>query len=738
MTSILTYGDNEALRQMIDGYIELGHVIIPLKDKVPLTNNWQKQTSSDRRQFKGHSSFGFRIPDHIVVLDVDNHKGSNIGNESLAKLSNDLGFDFYVQAAFKVKTAGKGYHLYFTLMPIPETKIVNALPEYPGLEFKSKGRQVVIPESVLSNGTRYQHLGGALRELTPLPQSLYEKITTRAAPKVSNTSENGKVEFSDLPTDIAMFKASLASQPMVEDGTRNNRIFNIACLAKDFGLSPRKLLPILTEWQYGNVHPPLEVDELKTTIVNAYGYSTNEVGVRSLKSVFGNPKVVSPEPQKKEQEVNAPKVQRMDDEDAVQMWSSQLILTKQGAVSKTHFGTRNTEIYLENLPIFRGKLAVNLFTMDTVWLEMPEWRQFKRAREVVQEITNVEDEGKIDPQPALNDDDIVVIRGVLNTVANFDPSPAQIYEATRAVALRNAFHPVKDYFEALPEWDGVERLSKFFTTYCGTPDNVYYSEVAKKLFTAVVTRIYIPGAKFDYTAVFFGDQGQTKSKIIKIMAIKPNWFADSLGDIENKDVILQMRGKLVIENAEMAMTTKKVQAITKAFLSRSTDRARMPYERLPRDVARQCIFISTTNEDRFLQDETGDRRFWPIEIGKLNEEGIRANLDLFYAEAFHLYKKGEFLYLKPEVEAMARELQAAHFNGDEWQDVIEKYLAKEKIDFVQGIDLWKGALGRTEASSFDIKSQKRISNILKHLKWKSAFKSIDGRSVRGYKKGGVK
>src|SRR5262249_41762053 len=145
-------------------------------------------------------------------------------------------------------------------------------------------------------------------------------------------------------------------------------------------------------------------------------------------------------------------------------------------------------------------------------------------------------------------------------------------------------------------------------------DCAYSRQVGIKLFTAIVARVYNPGCKFDYLPIIIGDQGIGKSTMLEAIAIKPQWYTDNLGAIDNKDVILRMRSKLIVENAELTMFDKNDPNTVKAFLSRRVDRDRLPYDRLPRDLPRQCVIVATTNKDRFLQDETGNRRMWPIEV----------------------------------------------------------------------------------------------------------------------------
>lgn len=736
MTNILTYAENAALRDMVDKYHSQSHVTIPLRDKIPFHSNWQKLTIDkvDRRTFKGHSSFGFQIPSNIVVIDVDNHGTTQKGNESLEKLCADFDFDFKTEAGMVVKTAGNGYHLYYLLPPMEEgVKPVNALNKYPAIEFKSKGRQVVIPESTLSNGKRYDLIKGSLNELTELPQALFEAIKTtnviNKEPKIAIT----KQKLPDAPADVLAFDNYLAKQPESIPGDFNGHKYRISAQAKNYGISPAVLLPKLMDWDTRVNFDPMTEDEVKTIILNAYNYSNEGASSKSITKVFN--KVID---KTIEDSIEKGIVEKLVEAkeyklEEIELWTDTLIKTKKGELSKGHFGIRNTEIHLQNLPEFKQKLALNLFTMDTVWLTVPEWRKKINEQILEQEVVNPEDADKIEAQPPLTDDDIVIIRGLLNNIG-FDPNANQIHEAVRAVALQNMFHPVKDYFESLPKWDGVKRLDTFFQKYAGTIQNDYFAEVGRKIFVAVVTRVYIPGAKFDYTPVLVGGQGKAKSSFIKAMAIRPQWFSDSLGDIENKDVILQMRSKLIIENAEMAMTSKKAVTIQKAFLSRSTDRARLPYERLPRDIPRQCIFIATTNEDRFLIDETGNRRFWPIEIINLSIEKVRKDIDLLYAEALYLFKKGEMLFLSPETEKLAEIYQAERFSADEWQDKVIDWLEKEKPSMVKGAEIWTRCLGRMDLMQFDLKAQKRIANILRSLNWHATIRRIDGKQTRGFEK----
>ena len=318
--------------------------------------------------------------------------------------------------------------------------------------------------------------------------------------------------------------------------------------------------------------------------------------------------------------------------------------------------------------------------------------------------------------------------------AGFDPSTQVILEASRSVSLENEYHPVKEYFNELPAWDGIERLARFFPDFCGTVDDAYTQQIGIKIFTAIVARIFVPGIKFDYLPILVGEQGTRKSTLLETMAIKPQWFADNLGDITHKDVILRMRSKLIMENPELTMFKDTDVNEVKAFLSRRIDRDRLPYDRLPRDLPRQCIIVGTTNKDRFLRDETGERRMWPVEIIKIEDELIKETLPLFYAEAIARFKAGEKLFLDDEeARKISIRNQKERTNQDEWGPTVEKWLEEGGKDRVNIHEVWEEAFGK-DIVSCGFREQKRIGSILRHLGWKRTTIRINGKTQSGFKK----
>lgn len=248
------------------------------------------------------------------------------------------------------------------------------------------------------------------------------------------------------------------------------------------------------------------------------------------------------------------------------------------------------------------------------------------------------------------------------------------------VAIRgNSFHPIKNYLDAL-EWDGTERLDELLITLFGADDTPYTRAVTRKTFTAAVARIYRPGVKFDYVLTIIGDQGAGKSTLVNRMGRE--WFSDSVTTVNGKEALESIQGAWLIELGEMAGLRKAEVDAVKHFVSKTEDRYRVAYGKRVEHFPRRCVFFGTTNEDDFLRDVTGNRRFWVIN-GKgrtgtahaaeyLNEVTVAQ----LWAEAKVRYQDGEALYLPAELEADARAIQDDHLEKDDRSGLILEYLGR--------------------------------------------------------------
>ncbi|CAB4150431.1 COG5545 Predicted P-loop ATPase and inactivated derivatives [uncultured Caudovirales phage] len=687
-----------SLIETIKQYHRYGLVITPLRGKVPVLKNWQSQNQLNIEEFKDILSAGFVIPKNFLVIDVDNHN-DNQGTLSLKKMSENFGFNFEANAKVKIRTANGGLHLYYKLDQ--DATIPNGLTGYASIEFKHTGRQVVIPESVLENGKKYEFdilSDDDFSALNLLPENFLKELLKQPKTPIKI---NSKIPPKDLKADVEYFKTILNEYPEIKSGQRNDVMYKLACVGRERALSPEKTLSILIEFNSEKIQPKLGKHEVSHCVKSAFKYAK---GDNHSVSIFENS-------EEAEQPID------LSPEAHANLWKESLITDKNGIPSRTKFATHNTQLFLTHMPMFKEKIAVNLFSMDTIWKTPAPWH-----KALTTECDRV-----------LDDDDLIRIRESLNEVG-YDPTPTHILEACRAVSLRNEWHPVKDYLEELPEWDGKERLKLFFPEYCGAEHNAYTEEIGVKIFTALVARVYNPGCKFDYLPILIGGEGIGKSTLLKDIAIKDRWFTDNLGSIENKDVILRMRSKWVVENAEMTSFNRTDPQEVKAFLSRCVDRDRLPYDRLPRDLPRQCVIFGTTNKDRFLQSETGNRRMWPIEVIKINRAKVKQDLPHFYAEAIYRFKNHEELTLtNPEAIAIAKQIQDDRYNEDDWQEFILRFLDENKSDKTSILKIWEECFGKDPAH-LGVKEQSRIGKILRRMGWVRKTVRVGDKSVSGFMK----
>lgn len=256
------------------------------------------------------------------------------------------------------------------------------------------------------------------------------------------------------------------------------------------------------------------------------------------------------------------------------------------------------------------------------------------------------------------------------------------------------FHPVRDYLDSLPAWDGVKRVDTLFIKYLKADDTEYVRAVTRKTFAAAVARIYVPGIKFDCVSVLDGDQGIGKSTIVKDL-VTSEYYSEtlSLTDMDDKSGAEKLQGFWVIEIGELAGMKKADIEKVKAFLSTSDDKYRPSYGRVVESHPRQCVIIATVNGERgYLRDITGNRRFWIIKVHQKRQkkawnfdEDFRAQ---FWAEAKAIWKSGEKLYLEGDNLDEAEKAQRGAMEADERVGMIEEYLNTPLPDGWDDMDLY--------------------------------------------------
>lgn len=242
-------------------------------------------------------------------------------------------------------------------------------------------------------------------------------------------------------------------------------------------------------------------------------------------------------------------------------------------------------------------------------------------------------------------------------------------------------HVVRDYLKNLV-WDGIPRIDRLLVDYLGTADTLYERAIIRKSLVAAVARIFKPGTKFDNMIILVGKQGIGKSTFLKKLGM--SWFSDSIGKFEGKEAYEQLRGVWIIEVPELTGFNRTEMSDIKQFLSKQEDIYREAYARRTSAFKRQCVFFGTTNDNEFLRDKTGNRRFWPVNVGlKVPTKSIFTDLDFevdqIWAEACELYKNGEKLYLDSEEAQIATERQEEHLENNPKEGLIKEFVARKVI-----------------------------------------------------------
>jgi len=271
------------------------------------------------------------------------------------------------------------------------------------------------------------------------------------------------------------------------------------------------------------------------------------------------------------------------------------------------------------------------------------------------------------------------------------------------------------------KWDGMPRLDNWLKTYLNAegPEN-YVSAIGRKTLCAMIARVFEPGKKFDQVLILEGNQGVGKSTAVRILASDP-WFTDATLNVTNKDSVLTMGAVWIVELGELSGMKKADVDHLKEFISRTEDRIRLPYGKKIESFPRQCIFIGTTNNDDYLKDTTGNRRFWPVRVGACDMEALRRDRDQLLAEATFAYEMGEPLYLEDEeMRALATLEQEDRVAYDPMTDKLSDFFLREQKE---NPDTWKEfrlvdlfePFGPLATFSQNMYEQKRAAVALKKL-----------------------
>ncbi|HWR49702.1 MAG TPA: VapE domain-containing protein [Bryobacteraceae bacterium] len=347
-------------------------------------------------------------------------------------------------------------------------------------------------------------------------------------------------------------------------------------------------------------------------------------------------------------------------------WRNELLLNLNGTVKPV---LANAMIALRGAAQWDGVLAFNEFSVATVAVRPAPWML---------------PDTKL-PHIWTGTDDILAAEWLQREGVFVSPDAAA--QAVEVIAKNRCVHPVREYLQALT-WDGTPRLRHWLVTYLGVEPSPYVHAVSISWPISAVARILSPGVKADTCLILEGPQGIKKSTALRVLS-EP-WFTDEIAELGSKDAALQMRGVWVIEIAELDSLSRTEVSRVKGFMSQLSDRFRPPYGERLVDSPRQCVFAGTVNHSAYLRDETGGRRFWPVECkaAMIDVDGLAAARNQLWAEAVAQYLDGKPWWLESmDLNQQAAQEQANRYEGDPWDDIITRWVAgRETVSITEIFD----------------------------------------------------
>lgn len=306
--------------------------------------------------------------------------------------------------------------------------------------------------------------------------------------------------------------------------------------------------------------------------------------------------------------------------------------------------------------------------------------------------------------------------------------------AVEHAARQIAIHPVQDYLYR-QKWDGTPRLATALTRiFSASGDEQYLREIFLRFMVSAVARVKEPGCKVDHMLVLEGPQGCGKSRAVLTLAPYAEWYTDGIPNLGSKDAMSHVQGVWILELPELAAMMGQATEQTKAFLSRGTDRFRPCFGRHTVTVPRQCVFVGTTNSSTYLSDSTGNRRFWPVCVGKIDIVALRTERAQLWAEAAHLYDSGEHWHLSGGLAEIAVIEAEQRRNVSEVECLVTNYLMQrlaEKCTSVSTEEIYCDVLKlqRSSESYGRLATQysREVVNTLTRLGWTKG--KVTGRGV---------
>jgi predicted P-loop ATPase len=337
----------------------------------------------------------------------------------------------------------------------------------------------------------------------------------------------------------------------------------------------------------------------------------------------------------------------------------------------------------------------------------------------------------------ISDEIVTSIRVQICRDYSYSAKKDETWEIIKLIASQNEYHPVNDYLRSL-SWDGQDRILGLANSLGHS--SAYVQLMLRKFIISAVVRPLEwdnedANMKVDTVLLLKGGQGKRKSTFFKALCREREWFSDSLPSITHdaKDAKMHVLGTWIIEQAEFeGYVARSSVEMMKGFITREKEKFRAPYGRGEMEARRTSIFVGTTNSESFLNDPTGDRRFWVIEIPadkEIDVGWVRANQDQIWAQAVHMYMQGEVWWMVGDEESMNNTNNLKFRRPEPLAEAIEDFVnTKPVCSGLKSDDMYEDNIGFTFAqlarqaldrNLADVKPTEAVSitSILAKLGW---------------------
>ncbi len=566
-------------------------------------------------------------------------------DKPLERFLRDAGLNKKIKT-YIVRTGGGGHHIHFKIDE--DFRVASRLANYPGLEFKrGPGLYLIGPGSIHPDTQKpYIVKRGDAQSILPVSAEMLSIL--RASDYARDAGLDTYEDTDEAIRVVTQYMKTI--DPAVQGDFGDEHTVRVATFGHDWGLPPETTLDLMLEHFNPRCLPPWNTAKLEVKVRSAYNSAKDKPGNRNPLRDF------------KDLEIATDGVVLTPDEASCTHWN----FNKDGKLTPSDVGNLMTFFCDPDMrkdvkgkterspnPLFR-LFRYNKLHEDIEYSRPAPWHK----------------DGRVPSQ--LDQREIAQLIGWLSHNFHYQTTEGPLFTALLAVSSYYAYNPIEDYLNTL-EWDGVERLDGILTRYAGAKDNELNRAIGRCFMIAAVARALQPGCKYDTVLVLEGPEGIKKSTFVKTLG--GPWGRTLSINLHDRERTIQsmMRG-WILETPDLAFTKRHEYNDIKSFITNEVDTTRLSYGRKAGEYPRRSVIVGTFNptKEGYLVKETGNRRYWPVPVTRIDIKKLERDRDQLFAEAMAAYKKGELWWIEnqPKLEAQLLQRQKSREIGHPLTDEI--------------------------------------------------------------------